>query len=151
MSHCFELGKLLRNLCSYHSLLSNSYFKHLKVSIAFFFGSEPILMQTCSFRKSAFFQVCQHCQWDSTYLKKTVYSAVSLVQPYSKQQTTELTLLHLAVEVCGSGSIVMSQASSDVFVEHTVIFSIFLGITYLRYRDNNKSNTPDLITVCRHF
>ena len=72
-------------------------------------------------------------------LNKTVYSRVS------KQSTTQLTLLHLAVEVCVSGSSDMSWSVSDIFAQHTVIVSIFLGITYLRYRDNNKSNTPDMI------
>jgi len=128
-SHCFELGKSLSNLCSYHCLLSKSYFKHFESFRSIFLGMPALPVE-------------QHI----LVLNKTMYTTVSLVQPYSKQWTTRQTLLHVAVGVCGSSSSVMSWSVSDILAQRTVIVSIFLGIiTYLRYRDNNKSNTPDVI------
>jgi len=86
-SNCFELGKSLRNLCSYHCLLSKSYFKHFESFHSIFFqfkasiDVDVLFSQVCLFLGMPALPVEQHV----LVLKKTVYSTVSLVQPYSKQ------------------------------------------------------------------
>jgi hypothetical protein len=78
-SHCFELGKLLRNLCSYHCLLSKSHFKHLENFQSIFLqfkaniDADVLFSQVCLFLGMPALPVEQYV----LVLNKTVHNSLA--------------------------------------------------------------------------
>jgi hypothetical protein len=81
----FDLGKLLTNVCCSHYLLSKSYFLHYESLHVIF---SPVISSLPS----------SNCKWDNTHVfKQGITQQQHMLQPHSKQEVTQLTLLYLHV------------------------------------------------------